>query len=150
MVMRRSHDQARVSQRLEKGAAMGGVAIVAAVLSVVFFWYGGVAFMRCLIWARFGVLHVPALVIGAMQLWAGGLLGLAAGTLVRTPPALPDRPLIIGWTVVIFSGVLAVMVMRRPEVEEQLPERTRRIMDGRYIVLGALAAAVVLFVAGYF
>jgi hypothetical protein len=128
---------------------VGGIAIVAAVLSVTSFWYGGVAFITCLMWARFGVVHVPALVIGAMELWAGGLFGLAAGTLVRTPPALPDRSLIIGWTVVIFAGVLAVMVLRRPEVEELLPERTRRIMDGRYIALGALGAAVVLFAAGY-
>jgi hypothetical protein len=44
---------------------------------------------------------------------------------------------------------LAVVVLRRPEIEEALPERTRRMMDGRYIILGALAAAIVLFVAGY-
>ena len=61
-----------------------------------------------------------------------------------------EAALIIGWTAVVFAGVLAVMVMPRPEVEELLPERTRRIMDGRYIALGALVAAVVLFVTGYF
>ena len=129
---------------------MGGIAIVAAVMSVSFFWYGGTTFVGCFMWARLGVLHVPALVIGAMELWVGGLLGLAAGTLVREPPTLPDWTLITGWTVVIFAGVLAVMVMRRPEVEETLPAATRRILDGRYIALGALAAAAVLFVAGYF
>jgi hypothetical protein len=126
-----------------------GVAIVAAVMSVASFWYGGNAFIAALMWARFGVLNVPALVIGAVELWAGGLLGLAAGTLVREPPAMPDRPLIIGWTVVIFVAVLAVVVMRRPEIEDALPERMRRMMDGRYIAIGALVAAVVLFVSGY-
>jgi hypothetical protein len=128
---------------------MSALAIVAAVMSVMSFWYGGRAFAYCVIWARYGVLHVPALVIGAMQLWAGGLFGLAAGTLVREPPAMPDRPLIMGWSIVIFAGVLAVVVMRRPEVEEMLPEGTRRMLGGRYIVFGALAAAIVLFVAGY-
>jgi hypothetical protein len=128
---------------------MGGVAIMAAVMSVMSFWYGGTAFVGCLMWARFGVLNVPALVIGALELWVGGLLGLAAGTLVREPPALPDRAFIIGWTVVIFAAVLGVMVLRRPEVEELLPERMRRTLDGRYIALGALAAAIVLFATGY-
>jgi hypothetical protein len=41
------------------------------------------------------------------------------------------------------------VVMRRPEIEEALPERMRRMMDGRYIALGALAAAAVLFGFGY-
>ena len=128
---------------------MGGIAIVAALLSVTSFWYGGLAFVRAVAWARYGVLNVPALVIGAAELWTGGLLGLAAGTLVREPPALPDRVMIIGWTVVVFVAVLAIMVLRRPEVEAQLPERTRRAMDGRFVALGALVALAVLFVFGY-
>jgi hypothetical protein len=144
------HDLAgEISPVVGEGACVLGVAIVAAVLSVTSFWYGGIAFVAAVVWARYGILNVPALVIGAMELWVGGLLGLAAGTLVREPPALPDRQSIAGWSVVMFVAVMAVMLMRRPEVEAELPASVRRAMDGRFIALGAVAAAVVLFVFGY-
>ena len=128
---------------------VGGIAMIAAVLSVTSFWYGGTIFVVAVRWARYGIVNVPALVVGAVELWVGGLLGLAAGTLMRQPPSLPDRQSMVGWTIVIFAAVSAVVVMRRPDVEASLPVSTRRAMDGRFIALGALAAVAGLFIFGY-
>jgi hypothetical protein len=132
---------------LESGAGHGvsGIAFIVVLLSLTAFWYGGRPFLSAAFYARHGILHVPALVLGALGLWVGGLLALAAGTLTREPPAMPDRTAIMGWTVVVFAAVLAIVVMRRPDVEERLPEKTRRALDGRYVALGAVIAVAVLF-----
>jgi hypothetical protein len=132
----------------QEGSVLG-VAIVTGLLSATALWYGALRFRVAVIWARAGILHVPALVLGSGQLWLGGLLGLLSGTLVRRPPAMPDVPLIVSWTIVVFAGVLAIVIFRRPDVEAKLPASLRVALGGRYIVLGAVAAAAVLFVTGY-
>jgi len=99
--------------------------------------------------ARHGFVHVPALVIGAVSLWVGGMLAFLAGALARDPPRFPDRALLIGWTAVIFGTVAVVVASRRGDAEAALPERERRAIGGRYIALGALAAAAVLGLWAY-
>jgi hypothetical protein len=127
---------------------VGGTAFLVALFSLLAFWYGARPFVNAVLFARYGILHVPALVFGAVGIWVGGGLALAAASLAREPPALPDRAAMMGWTIVVFVAVLAVVVLRRPEVEERLPARTRRILDGRYFALGAIIVLLAIFVAG--
>jgi DMSO reductase anchor subunit len=128
---------------------MGGIAFLVALLAVTDLWYAGPPFFNAVMAARHGILNLPALVLGAVGIWVGGLFALAAGTLTREPPALPDRAATMGWTIVVFVAVLAIVVMRRPEVEERLPPEARRALDGRFILIGAVVATAVFFAAGY-
>jgi hypothetical protein len=124
---------------------MGGIAFLVLLIALWAFWSGARPFLYALIWARHGVLHVPALALGALGLWGGGILALLAGTLTREPPAMPDEKILIGWTIIIAIAVLTVALMRRPDVEERLPEKTRRLLDGRYVAVGAVVAVLLLF-----
>jgi hypothetical protein len=128
---------------------VGGIAFLVALLALVDFWYAAPPFLGAVMDARHGILNVPSLVLGAVGMWVGGLFALAAGTLTQQPPGLPDRVATMAWTVTVFVVVLAIVLMRRPDVEEQLPPKLRRALDGRYIVLGALITTGVLFAAGY-
>ena len=129
---------------------MGGIAFLVALFSLLAFWYGGRPFVSAVLIARYGILHVPALTLGAVGIWVGGLLALAAASLAREPATLPDRATMMGWTIVVFVAVLAVVVLRRPDVEERLPAKTRRILDGRYFALGAIIVALAILIAGVF
>ena len=103
-----------------------------------------------LIDAAHGVVNVRALTIGASYVWTGGALALAAGTLLRTPPQLPDEAMFLEWTALVLVIVLiATVVLRRQHVEDALPKDVRRRNDGRYVGLGAVAAAVVLIAYAY-
>lgn len=128
---------------------VGGIAFLLALFALTDFWYSGRPFLSAVLDARYGILNVPALVLGAVGVWIGGLFALAAGTLMQVRPALPDRTVTMGWTFVMFVVVLAIVVLRRPEVEERLPVEMRRALDGRYIVVGAVFTTGVLYAAGY-
>jgi hypothetical protein len=114
------------------------------------FWYGFGPFLTAILFARSGILHVTALVVGATQVWVGGMFALAAGTTLRDPPALPDPQLIWVWTGSIFAIVLALVLSRRREVEEQLDPAVRRDLGNKYIAIGAVVAIGVLVITGYF
>jgi len=127
---------------------VGGIAFLVVLFSLLAFWYGLRPFVTAVRFARHGILHVPALVFGAVGIWVGGLLALVAWTLTREPSTIPDRATMMGWTIVVFVAVLAVVVLRRPDVEERLPQKTRRMLDGRYFALGAIIVLLAIFAAG--
>ncbi|MBV8581242.1 MAG: hypothetical protein JOZ86_11515 [Candidatus Eremiobacteraeota bacterium] len=128
---------------------MDGLAFLVGLFALAALWDAVRPLWRALWFARHGVLDGPGLVVGAAELWVGGMLALAAGTLDRVPPSLPGRPVLFVWTGLVFALVLAIVVARRHEVEEQVPEELRRALDARFVALGALAAVVVLVLMGY-
>jgi len=126
------------------------VSLILALFAGTAFWYGMRPFMTAIVFARLGLVNVPAIVVGATQVWVGGMFALAAGTTLREPPGLPDQQLIFVWTGSIAAIVLALVLSRRREVEEQLDPAIRRQLGNTYIAIGALVAIGVLIVTGYF
>jgi hypothetical protein len=126
------------------------VPLILAIFAGTALWYGLRPFLTAIVFARLGLVHVPALVLGASQVWVGGMFAFAAGTTLREPPALPDQQLIFVWTGSIFAIVLALVLSRRREVEEQLDPAVRRQLGNKYIAIGALVAIGIFIVTGYF
>jgi divalent metal cation (Fe/Co/Zn/Cd) transporter len=126
------------------------VSVILVIFAGTAFWYGFGPFLQAIVFARAGLVHVPALLLGATYVWAGGMFALAAGTTLRVPPTLPDPQVILVWTGLIFSIVLALVLSRRREVEERLDPSVRRQLGNKYIAIGAILAIGLFIVTGYF
>lgn len=118
-----------------------GVAGAAAVFAAGALYYGIGTLYVAIVYARYGVVHYPALILGALQAWAGGGLALAAGTLLQAPPHLPDFTLLAIWTGAMCCACLGILFSRQTDVDPELQPEAKRV--GLGVLLPMIAGAVV-------
>jgi hypothetical protein len=126
-----------------------GFGWMAAVLAAGPLWYGVSSLSVAVFYAQHGLLNFPALIIGSIEVWVGGTIGLAAGELFQSPPALPDRSMLVAWTGTVCLVALGIVLTRRTEPDPNLDDEAQRV-GKRAILPMALGAVVALVVIGFY